>query len=199
MNFLSNYRTYIQYKLYHVDRFGINFKCGRGSGADIAFHFNPRVSQGSVVRNTMQNGQWQKEEKHGGMPFKKEKPFEIIFLVEESQFKVCVTMGRCVIRSGVLSCIHLTEETVSQWFLHFEAASSHCRTYILWYLQICCFTRTFGLTGCRVSATTIKKKPQLYPTQKYVLLYITCTWIYFNSYKCTVICFCCYFSYDLRV
>lgn len=157
MNFLSNYRTYIRYKLYHVDRFGINFKCGRGSGADIAFHFNPRVSQGSVVRNTMQNGQWQKEEKHGGMPFKKETPFEIIFLVEESQFKVCVTMGRGVIRSGVLTCIHLTEETVSQWFLHFEAASSHCRKYILWYLQICCFTRTFGLTGCRVSATTIKK------------------------------------------
>lgn len=74
----------------HADGFGINFKCGRGSGADIAFHFNPRVSQGSVVRNTMQNGQWQKEEKHGGMPFKKETPFEIIFLVEESQFKIAV-------------------------------------------------------------------------------------------------------------
>lgn len=125
MNFLSNYRKYIQYKLYHVDRFGINFKCGRGSGADIAFHFNPRVSQGSVVRNTMQNGQWQKEEKHGGMPFKKETPFEIIFLVEESQFKVCVTMGRGVIRSGVLTCIHLTEETVSQWFLHFTLKLLH--------------------------------------------------------------------------
>lgn len=115
IRYLSNYRKYIQYiKIYHVDRFGINFKCGRGDGADIAFHFNPRVSQGCVVRNTMQNGHWQAEEKHGGMPFKKETPFEIIFLVEESQFKVFVNGGRGVIRLRVLTCLHPTQETVSQ-------------------------------------------------------------------------------------
>lgn len=126
IRFLSNYRKYIQYiKLYHVDRFGINFKCGRGGGADIAFHFNPRVSQGCVVRNTMQNGKWQAEEKHGGMPFKKETPFEIIFLVEESQFKVFVNGGRGVIRLRVLTCIHPTQETVSQWCLRFSSKLFH--------------------------------------------------------------------------
>ncbi|XP_048756037.2 galectin-4-like [Ostrea edulis] len=69
--------------------FGINFKCGRGN-ADVAFHFNTRVGQGCVVRNTLQNGSWQQEERGGGLPFSVGQHFEMIFLVEEKQFKVAV-------------------------------------------------------------------------------------------------------------
>lgn len=87
----SGKQVFIQGSIpYTAEGFAVNFKCGSGDSADIAFHFNPRVSQNCVVRNTLQNGHWQKEERHGGMPFQKEKPFEIIFLVQDSHFKVAV-------------------------------------------------------------------------------------------------------------
>ncbi|XP_061185659.1 galectin-4-like [Saccostrea echinata] len=70
--------------------FGINFKCGRGQGTDIAFHFNPRVSQKCVVRNTLRNGAWEQEERGGPMPFGVGQQFEIIFAVDQYQFKVAV-------------------------------------------------------------------------------------------------------------
>ena len=41
-----------------------------------------------MVRNTMQNGGWGPEERHGNLPFNKEYPFEMIFLVQDSHIKV---------------------------------------------------------------------------------------------------------------
>ncbi|PNJ18745.1 LGALS4 isoform 3, partial [Pongo abelii] len=41
--------------------FAINFKVG--SSGDIALHINPRMSNGTVVRNSLLNGSWGSEEK----------------------------------------------------------------------------------------------------------------------------------------
>jgi hypothetical protein len=48
----------------HETQFVINLKCGDGDGDDIALHFNPRNTEGDcVVRNSLQGGQWQGEER----------------------------------------------------------------------------------------------------------------------------------------
>ena len=57
------------------------------SGEDTAFHFNPRFGQGNVVRTTKINGKFQKEEKDGGMPFNRDKKFEIQFTVEPDYYQ----------------------------------------------------------------------------------------------------------------
>lgn len=71
-------------------RFAVNFK---GPGPDAyAFHFNPRFDSGNiVVRNTKRNGMWEAEERaSNGFPFVMGQPFELIFLVQQNQYKVAV-------------------------------------------------------------------------------------------------------------
>ncbi|XP_036078624.1 galectin-9 isoform X4 [Rousettus aegyptiacus] len=71
-------------------RFTVNFQVGP-SDNDIAFHFNPRFEEsGYVVCNTKQKGCWGPEERKMQMPFQMGNPFEIIFLVQSSDFKVMV-------------------------------------------------------------------------------------------------------------
>ncbi|XP_036053351.1 galectin-9 [Onychomys torridus] len=73
-----------------ADRFVVNFQTGF-SGNDIAFHFNPRFEDGGyVVCNTKQKGHWGPEERKMQMPFQKEVPFELCFLVQRSEFQVMV-------------------------------------------------------------------------------------------------------------
>ncbi|XP_036078623.1 galectin-9 isoform X3 [Rousettus aegyptiacus] len=68
-------------------RFTVNFQVGP-SDNDIAFHFNPRFEEsGYVVCNTKQKGCWGPEERKMQMPFQMGNPFEIIFLVQSSDFK----------------------------------------------------------------------------------------------------------------
>lgn len=67
----------------------MNFAVGQGDGADVAFHFNPRFDGwDKVVFNTMQSGQWGKEEKKKSMPFHKGKHFELVFMVMPEHYKV---------------------------------------------------------------------------------------------------------------
>lgn len=69
----------------------MNFQVGP-SDNDIAFHFNPRFEEGGyVVCNTKQKGCWGPEERKMQMPFQMGNPFEIIFLVQSSDFKVRAT------------------------------------------------------------------------------------------------------------
>ncbi|XP_070249182.1 galectin-9B-like isoform X2 [Myotis yumanensis] len=71
-------------------RFAVNFQTGF-SDNDIAFHFNPRFEgDGYVVCNTKQKGWWGTEERKMENPFQMGIPFEISFLVENSEFKVKV-------------------------------------------------------------------------------------------------------------
>ncbi|XP_011358304.1 galectin-9 isoform X1 [Pteropus vampyrus] len=71
-------------------RFSVNFQIGP-SGNDIAFHFNPRFEEGGyVVCNTKQKGCWGPEERKMQMPFQMGNSFELIFLVQNSEFKVMV-------------------------------------------------------------------------------------------------------------
>ncbi|XP_069811276.1 galectin-8 [Dendropsophus ebraccatus] len=75
----------------NADRFQIDFQCGSSQNprSDVAFHFNPRFKgSGVIICNTLQNETWGSEEKTWEMPFKKGKPFEVIFLVLQNKFQV---------------------------------------------------------------------------------------------------------------
>uniref|UniRef100_A0A8I6A037 Galectin n=1 Tax=Rattus norvegicus TaxID=10116 RepID=A0A8I6A037_RAT len=75
----------------NMRRFHVNFAVGQDEGADIAFHFNPRFDGwDKVVFNTMQSGQWGKEEKKKSMPFQKGHHFELVFMVMSEHYKVVV-------------------------------------------------------------------------------------------------------------
>lgn len=55
--------THFTYVFLCTSRFAINIGCGDGSGQlDIAVHFNVRMPQCYVVRNTRRNGKWGNEE-----------------------------------------------------------------------------------------------------------------------------------------
>jgi hypothetical protein len=60
------------------------------SGHDIAFHFNPRLSEKVVVRNSKQGGNWGNEERDGGQPFAKEKQFDVVIVSEGDALQVYV-------------------------------------------------------------------------------------------------------------
>ncbi|KAL1788447.1 galectin-9 isoform X1 [Sigmodon hispidus] len=71
-------------------KFMVNFQIGH-SGDDIAFHFNPQFEDGGyVVCNMKENGYWGPEEREMEMPFKKVRPFELCFVVQNLDFKVMV-------------------------------------------------------------------------------------------------------------
>lgn len=70
-------------------RFHVNFAVGQDEGSDVAFHFNPRFDGwDKVVFNTLQSGEWGKEEKKKSMPFQKGKHFELVFMVMPEHYKV---------------------------------------------------------------------------------------------------------------
>jgi hypothetical protein len=73
----------------HCPRFRVDFFTASG---DNALHINPRFDQNPncIVRNTERNGQWQHEERTGGMPFVRNQGFEINIQVEHDHFKVAV-------------------------------------------------------------------------------------------------------------
>ncbi|KAK7103382.1 galectin-4-like [Littorina saxatilis] len=70
--------------------FSVNLCCGPKMEPDCALHFNPRLNQGCIVRNTMIGGAWGGEEREGGMPIAKGKVFEIIIMATSSAYQVAV-------------------------------------------------------------------------------------------------------------
>ncbi|XP_008572161.1 PREDICTED: galectin-4 [Galeopterus variegatus] len=75
----------------HMNRFFVNFTVGHDSGADVAFHFNPRFDGwDKVVFNSKQGGKWGNEERKRSMPFHKGAAFELVFTVLAEHYKVVV-------------------------------------------------------------------------------------------------------------
>lgn len=69
-------------------RWAINLLCGNNASADIALHFNPRLLQHYVVRNSRLKGQWGNEESliSGGFPIKHAEQFQLKIYVADKQF-----------------------------------------------------------------------------------------------------------------
>lgn len=83
-------RTYIW--ISRTFRFAINLQQDEDpQGGDIAFHFNPRPSQGEVIRNSCTGGDWQDEEKEQPhFPFDDGRSFILRIEVTASEFRTYV-------------------------------------------------------------------------------------------------------------
>ena len=56
---------------------------------DVAFHFNPRIKDGSIVRNSRLNNDWYNEEREiRVMPFAKDQTFTLIISVEKELYRL---------------------------------------------------------------------------------------------------------------
>ncbi|XP_044059600.1 galectin-4-like isoform X5 [Siniperca chuatsi] len=74
---------------YGADRMSINFKVSRSR--DIAFHINPRVREGIVVRNSMIGGNWGQEDRELSLnPFMEGQYFDMSIRCGNQRFKVFV-------------------------------------------------------------------------------------------------------------
>ncbi|XP_059574997.1 galectin-4-like [Alligator mississippiensis] len=71
-------------------RFAVNFSCGEEPNCYIAFHFNPRFDQNSVVFNSFQNHGWQCEQVMDENPFKHGASFLLEFYITDQHFEVVV-------------------------------------------------------------------------------------------------------------
>ncbi|XP_050559766.1 galectin-4 [Spodoptera frugiperda] len=67
-------------------RFGIDFQ----NNNDIAFHFNPRFTSNTIVRNHYVGGSWGSEEEGGGLPLIPGTTFNILFICLYDRFKVYI-------------------------------------------------------------------------------------------------------------
>lgn len=73
------------------DRFAIDFCSGTEPFNDIAFHFNVRMRESVIVRNTKQSDNWGPEERQiPNFPFAAGVNFDMIFRVESNRFMVAV-------------------------------------------------------------------------------------------------------------
>lgn len=57
---------------------------------DIALHFNPRLKENIIVRNTYQNSQWGDEERNGGSPLKAGCDFTLYIVCEERGYRIYI-------------------------------------------------------------------------------------------------------------
>ncbi|PWA22344.1 hypothetical protein CCH79_00018228 [Gambusia affinis] len=74
---------------YGATRMGFNLVVSRTQ--DIAFHLNPRVKEGVVVRNTRTGGKWGKEERElSGSPFTEGQYFDMSIRCGNQKFKAFV-------------------------------------------------------------------------------------------------------------
>ncbi|XP_036393396.1 galectin-4-like [Megalops cyprinoides] len=74
---------------YGANRFAINFMAS--GSRDIAFHFNPRIMEGLVVRNCYMGGSWGEEDRELNFnPFQEGQYFDISVRCGSERFKVFV-------------------------------------------------------------------------------------------------------------
>jgi hypothetical protein len=73
--------------LKHCERFSINLMSSN-TKQDIALHFNPRIPQNYIVRNSRVSGNWQKEEVSSEFPFLfcRGQKFTVEILVTTSEY-----------------------------------------------------------------------------------------------------------------
>lgn len=57
---------------------------------DVAFHFNPRLKENIIVRNTYQNGQWGDEERNGESPLKTGCDFTLYIVCEKHGYRIYI-------------------------------------------------------------------------------------------------------------
>lgn len=74
-----------------LGRMSINFMVSRSR--DIAFHMNPRVREGMVVRNSMIGGNWGQEERELSLnPFMEGQYFDVSPYNEKKKGNSCVIL-----------------------------------------------------------------------------------------------------------
>ena len=73
--------------LLYYFRFVINFRTWHG---DIILHFNPRIDQNCVVRNSLVGGKWSGEERNGGLPFQRGGSFDVSVKIEQAVYRVII-------------------------------------------------------------------------------------------------------------
>ncbi|XP_069765022.1 galectin-9-like isoform X2 [Narcine bancroftii] len=71
----------------HAKRFAVNFQCGNPK-SDIAFHFNVRYDESTVVCNTLEHGKWGTEERKPHIPINPGSYFELIIKAQYYCFQV---------------------------------------------------------------------------------------------------------------
>jgi hypothetical protein len=75
----------------NAQRFAINLMIDQTSCDDIALHFNPRFSDGFVVRNSRIKNNWCNEEREPNyLPFEPNQEFNIIIAVEEKVYQILI-------------------------------------------------------------------------------------------------------------
>ncbi|XP_008548798.1 tectonin beta-propeller repeat-containing protein isoform X1 [Microplitis demolitor] len=82
-----------------ADRLAFNLVCHMATAMkykaandshDIAFHFNPRLKENLIIRNTYQNGQWDDEERAGGSPLKPGTDFSLKIICEQRGYRIFI-------------------------------------------------------------------------------------------------------------
>ncbi|XP_076463547.1 galectin-9-like [Babylonia areolata] len=111
-------------------RFSINLRCAEDGDSDIAFHFNPRIDDNVVVRNTRRRGSWQEEERDAPIscPFKAGQKFTVRIMTTAESYNVMVNNSpfirynhRCPAQD--VRCLHL-----GQGAEYYEASvQNNCR------------------------------------------------------------------------
>ncbi|XP_051900192.1 galectin-4-like isoform X5 [Pristis pectinata] len=76
----------------HAKRFGVDFMCGccEKPRSDVAFHFNVRYDESTVVCNTLERERWGTEERKPHIPINAGSYFELIVKTQSYCFQVSV-------------------------------------------------------------------------------------------------------------
>ncbi|XP_063788486.1 grifin [Pseudophryne corroboree] len=74
--------------------FEINFLTD--SGDQIAFHFNPRFSESSIVCNSFLSSHWGQEERTDSFPIEANEPFQIEIYSDRENFQVYVDDSKII-------------------------------------------------------------------------------------------------------